>query len=256
MFGRYILEQPFARGAQAHVFCAEDKLTGRKCLIKFGDSVRKEAFLARELNHPYISKPFDFGVDNDRGNYAAYELLTYPTLTVWMKARPVNDLRKPALQIAEFLAYLHHRGWLYNDFKPDHFLVGEDGVNVIDLGLCSRLDPASQSTTYDGTFPFIAPERMIGRGSDQRSDIFAFGMMLLQLFFPREHWTSEPSLRVLQQLQRGVLRLILEKTAFGDDRVGGFAKNRFSSRSLEEVIAAICAQKFFIFSGQRICSIV
>src|SRR3990172_1543818 len=194
MLGRYIIEQPFATGSQARIFRAHDRLTGSKCLLKTGDAVRKEAFLSRELNHPYIAKPYDFGVCDEIGTYAVYEEIPYLSLSDWRRAKPSGDLRKTALEIAEVLCYIHHCGWLYNDFKPEHFLVGEDGVKVIDLGLCSRLENSSEShpCTYDGTFPFISPERLVGRSSDQRSDIFAFGILLLHLFFPEEDWAGEP----------------------------------------------------------------
>lgn len=206
MIGRYRIEGIFAEGAQARLYSARDLVTNdESCVLKTGTFVKEEALLALELNHPFITKPYDLGTLPEVGNYAAYPKLREPSIREWrLKDSNGEDFRRVVLQIAEFLSFLHHRGWLYHDFKPEHFLVGDDSVKVLDLGLCSRIRESQISKTFSGTFPYISPERLSGRECDVRSDIFGLGMMLLHMFYPEEDWSKKPSVSVLQQLQQKI----------------------------------------------------
>ncbi len=202
MPGRYVVGHPISFGSQSEVFYCYDRLSRNQCVLKIGSSVKKEGLLSRELNHPYIVKPFDLGTSDELGTYAAYPLAAGPSLAEW-KSR-VNDFRTPALQIAEFLSFLHHSGWVYNDFKPEHFRIEEDGLTVLDLGLCSPLHNHHLDSvkTYSGTFPFISPERLSGRAADLRSDLFALGILFHYLLFPESSIPHEPSLEVLRTIQK------------------------------------------------------
>jgi Nif-specific regulatory protein len=203
MLGRYEIQEIFSEGAQSRLYTAHDKITGEVCLLKSGPTIKDEALLALELNHPYIARPYDFGTLPDIGTYAAYPKFTEPDIRRWSKDHPKDEeFQRVILQIAEFLGFLHHRGWLYHDFKPEHFLVASDRIRVLDLGLSTRINQSGSLNTFSGTFPYISPERLIGRPTDHRSDIFAFGMMLSHLFFPEEDWSVEPSISALQQLQK------------------------------------------------------
>jgi transcriptional regulator with GAF, ATPase, and Fis domain/serine/threonine protein kinase/tetratricopeptide (TPR) repeat protein len=167
--------------------------------------VRAEALLSLQLSHPYIARPFDAGIDSQLGQYAAYPEYTETPLLEWSRASSAVELQRVALQIAEFLAFLHRRGWLYHDFKPEHFLVARQSIRVLDLGLAQPIQETSQ--TFSGTFPYIAPERLAGRKCDARSDIFALGMLLLHVLQPDELWDFEPSVEVLQNLQKRTRKL-------------------------------------------------
>ncbi|HEY7161728.1 MAG TPA: tetratricopeptide repeat protein, partial [Acidobacteriota bacterium] len=169
------------------------------------ESVHSEALIALQLSHPYVAAPFDAGSDSSLGKFVAYPEYTETPLLEWIRASSSSDLQRVALQIAEFLAFLHRRGWLYHDFKPEHFLVARQSIRVLDLGLAQRIQQTSQ--TFSGTFPYIAPERLAGRKCDARSDIFALGMLLLHALTPDEQWDFEPSLEVLQDLQKRTRKL-------------------------------------------------
>lgn len=196
---RYVLQDFYTSGAQSRVWKGLDKITGKIRIIKAGADVRKEALLARTLLHPLIAYPYDFGVDPEIGEYAVYPEFQGISALQWFKKNVEKDhLKKFVGQVAEFLSFLHQNGWLYNDFKPEHFLIHQKQVKVIDLGLCSELKNGGCSGTFSGTFPYISPERLNGRPFDQRSDIFAFGIMLLQLLLSEESVPVEPSHGALQ----------------------------------------------------------
>src|SRR5438105_1345028 len=199
MKGRYVLQQPFASGAQAKIFKAFDRFRKQNCLLKTGNSVLDEARLLQNLDHPFILQPYDWGIHPQTGAYAAYSDLIHPSVNLASQQRAF-DLKRFALQVAEFLSYLHGRGLLYNDFKPEHFLVDESGIKVIDFGLCSKKEESRDF--FAGTFPFVSPESLTGRKLDARSDLFAFGMMLQQLVLPQQMTPLQPDLSALQEIQQ------------------------------------------------------
>jgi transcriptional regulator with GAF, ATPase, and Fis domain/serine/threonine protein kinase/Flp pilus assembly protein TadD len=198
---RYDIEHLFAEGAQSRVYKARDRLTQQCCLLKTGSTVQQEALLTLQLNHPYIAQAFDCGLHPEIGQYAAYPLITDPPLVEWIKgSRRPEEIHRVAAQIAEFLAFIHARRLLYNDFKPEHFLIGNTEIKVIDLGLCELFTGSNRAATFSGTFPYISPERLAGRNYDHRSDLFALGMLLRRMFFPDEQWNMEPSVSALHTI--------------------------------------------------------
>ena len=196
---RYILSGLHTSGSQSKIWKALDRISGANRIVKTGLEIKREALLARSLLHPLIAFPYDFGVDPELGEYAVYPEFQGATSLQWVKANGGRDqLKTFAAQVAEFLCFLHQRGWLYNDFKPEHFLVDDNRLKVLDLGLCSESRGNSFSKTFSGTFPYISPERLNGRPFDQRSDIFAFGVLLLHLLLSEEEVPVEPSQGALQ----------------------------------------------------------
>ncbi|HET6267228.1 MAG TPA: protein kinase, partial [Acidobacteriota bacterium] len=199
MDGRYVIHGVFAEGAQARLYSAQDLISSQDCILKAGQTAKEEALLALEFNHPYVVQPFDCGIHPETGTYAAYPKIDAPFLLEWIRTRPSDDeLRRVAVQISEFVCFLHHRGYLYNDFKPEHFLISDQEIRVVDLGLCAPV--RERALVFSGTFPYISPERLMGRRHDQRSDVFAFGILLLHCFYPKEEWNLDPSLPALQEL--------------------------------------------------------
>lgn len=228
LLSRYQLAGVLAQGAQSRVLSAVEESTGTRCIVKVGSACREEALLCLELNHPYIVQPTDCGVDAEHGPFAVYPHVSGRQLSEVCRNDP-ERFQRAAFQIADFLAFLHHRGWLYNDFKPEHFLVGEKNVHVLDLGLCSPISKAGLST-YSGTFPYISPERLLGRPHDGRSDLYEFGLLLLGAFFPEKVPAVDPSINALLSFQelskrlRGKWRdLVMDLTAWEPNQRPGTA---------------------------------
>jgi serine/threonine protein kinase len=150
---RYQVHHLFAHGAQARLFRATDVVTGERCLLKVGEASHEEAFLALDLNHPFIQTPIDIGILPAIGRFAAYRECADPPFLTWLQKRPKDeDFLRVILQMTEFLSFLHHRGFLHNDFKPDHFLIGQEEIKVIDLGLCSGIRENVMPERFSGTF--------------------------------------------------------------------------------------------------------
>ena len=94
-------------------------------------------------------------------------------------------------QIADALEHAHRHGIIHRDLKPSNILLTKSGVKVLDFGLAKRqpVGPAtgeSHPTLTEGgailgTPRYMAPEQIEGKPADERSDIFAFGLLLYEM---------------------------------------------------------------------------
>jgi transcriptional regulator with GAF, ATPase, and Fis domain/serine/threonine protein kinase/tetratricopeptide (TPR) repeat protein len=204
---RYINPVAVGRGAQAQIWKTFDSITGLPCLIKTGAKVHAEALLTLNLSHPFIVTPFDVGEHEKFGEYAVYPEVQDKTLTNVLHSSSTKDeVKRITLQLLEFLSFLHNRGWLYNDFKPEHFLIGQQ-LRVVDFGLCEQINGQKTSACFSGTFPYISPEKFTGKPYDHRSDLFSLGMIMLRCFLPDENWDLPPSFNSLMKLQASSRKL-------------------------------------------------
>ncbi|HZK71290.1 MAG TPA: protein kinase, partial [Clostridia bacterium] len=146
----------------------------------------KEFDLGFTLEHPNIVRYLSKGTDKD-GIYILTEYIDGQTLSDFRLKNPdffkgEENIRKLLLQLLSALDYLHNRQIVHLDLKPDNILITNNGSNIklIDLGL-SYSDCYSEIT--GGTQSFGSPEQFFKPNLiDYRSDLYAFGKIVLYLF--------------------------------------------------------------------------
>ena len=208
--GPYEITGQIGAGGMGEVYRATDTRLGRDVAIKTlpaalaSDQDRlarfeREATLLAALNHPHIASIF--GLDEHEGSlYLAMELVEGETLEDRLKggALPVEESCRLALQIAEALEAAHDKGVVHRDLKPANVMVTGNGqVKVLDFGLAKAFStepeggtPANspalsvamtQAGLVLGTAGYMAPEQASGQPTDQRADIWAFGVVLYEM---------------------------------------------------------------------------
>lgn len=208
IFGdRYQLTERIAEGGMAGVYRATDQRLHHSVAVKvlherlrvepgIAERFRQEALTAAKLNHPHIVRVTDQGTDAPTGlPYLVMEFIEGNTLRTvlnyWRKLTPPTALVYAA-SIVSGLAASHEAGLVHRDMKPENVLVSRDGViKVTDFGL-SR--PATQHTSADvlvGTVAYVSPELVTGEKADERSDIYAVGIMLFEMLTGRQPFTGE-----------------------------------------------------------------
>src|SRR6267142_1054310 len=162
----------------------------------------QEARTVSNLNHPNILTVYEFG-QTDSGLFIATEYIDGVTLREHLSGRRLKliDILDLAIQIVAALNAAHEAGVTHRDLKPENVMVRRDQiVKVLDFGLAKLTAPSSIFSGKEidseagtkvfvqtepglvmGTVSYMSPEQSVGRGIDQRTDIWSFGVLLYEM---------------------------------------------------------------------------
>jgi serine/threonine-protein kinase len=214
--GRYRLVERLGEGGTAVVWRAHDEILDRSVAIKvlsagyasdarFRARIRAEARAAARLSHPHITNVHDYGESTSGDEpvpYVVMELLSGPTLAERMRSGPlpVSDALRIATQVAQALAAAHAGGLVHCDIKPANVVVTPDGAKVVDFGIAAvagRKDPLDTGNQIWGTPAYVAPERLLGRGTAGAADVYALGILLYHALTGSLPWRAETATQML-----------------------------------------------------------
>ena len=147
--------------------------------------LKKEFELATLLDHPNIVKVVAKEMDPEIGPCIVMEYVDGVTLDEFLVTKPSAAVRKKVVeQMVDALCYIHGKQIIHRDLKPSNILVARNGNNVkiIDFGLSDADDYAILKQPA-GTMKYMAPEQMQPDVKiDGRADIYAFGLVLREIF--------------------------------------------------------------------------
>ncbi len=141
--------------------------------------LRREYEMGKTLSHACIVSTLAFEENTPVGPAIVLEYIDGVTLGEYKSAVPEHLLH----DILDGVDYLHHRGILHNDLKPDNILINKLGhARIIDFGLSSSYD-SSYTGVIGGSEGFTAPEILQGEGyAGASSDIYSLGLIIQLLF--------------------------------------------------------------------------
>jgi eukaryotic-like serine/threonine-protein kinase len=206
--GRYRLQRRLGRGAMGEVWAAYDQTLKRDVAIKLfspagaDDHGTLERFeievrATAELKHPNTVRIYDSGMTADDRGFYAMELLDGMDLSRLVKTEgflPPGRAARIIHQAARALAEAHGNGIVHRDIKPANIFLaslgGEpDFVKVLDFGIAKMRRAEGDSLTKHGgiagTPGYIAPEVILSRPADPRSDIYSLGAVMYFLLAGR-----------------------------------------------------------------------
>ena len=188
--GPYELVHEIGRGGFGVVWEARDARTGSHVAFKAvragalaaarEERLLAEAEVAARLAHPSIVKLLDVG-RTERGPFLVYELLRGWTLGERLARGPIplEDTFRVGTSVAAAIAHAHSRGVVHRDLTPGNvFLCGAGDVKVLDFGLAHAF---GQRRAGGGTPTYMAPEQWRGAPEDERTDVFALGVILFRM---------------------------------------------------------------------------
>ena len=153
----------------------------------YADLIRREYELSIALSHPYIVSVFTYEDVTPVGPGIVMEYIDGYTLTEFLAQNPSRKLRRRAVdQLLDAVAYLHKKGIVHNDLKPDNILISrvDNTLKIIDFGLSDN----DAYFLYKGlgcTPQYASPELKANKQTDCRSDIYSLGLLMREILGKR-----------------------------------------------------------------------
>jgi tRNA A-37 threonylcarbamoyl transferase component Bud32 len=190
--GRYRIVGRLGKGEMGEVYRADDLKLGQVVALKFlppdvdRDAARltqlhSEVRMARQVSHPNVCRVYD--IDEVEGHtFLSMEYVDGEDLASLLRRIgrfPEDRALAIARQMCAGLAAAHERGVIHRDFKPANVMLDAAGkVRITDFGLAGAAGEAIRA----GTPAYMAPEQLAGAEVTARSDIYALGLVLYEVF--------------------------------------------------------------------------
>ncbi len=195
--GQYTVEREIGKGGNARIYLARDadgcpvalKILHPELLVSVAaDRFLREIKLAKQLDHPHISRLLDSG----EREWLVYYVMTYiegPTLREHLARvgrMGVAETLRLAGDLLDALDHAHAHGIVHRDVKPDNVVLAESGAVLLDFGIAravaaSGSDRLTRSGIAVGTSTYMSPEQITAlKEIDLRSDLYALGVVLYE----------------------------------------------------------------------------
>lgn len=148
--------------------------------------VHREVKVQSAMRHPNILRLFDF-LEDDTHIYMLLELACGGGLIELMQQYPYQRLPENLGgwifgQVVDGVSYLHARGCIHRDLKPDNVLLGEQYcAKVCDFGWCADLNEGNPRRTTCGTLDYMAPEVLLNEPHSLPVDLWSLGVLLYEI---------------------------------------------------------------------------
>ena len=207
--GRFLIHAKLGAGGMGQVYRAEDTKLRRQVALKrvvgndaeAAERILREARRASTLNSEHIASVYD--VLEEHGEFfIVMEYVEGETLRRRQR-RPItlDQFLEIATQCADGLRSAHQGGIIHCDIKPENIMLTPSSlVKILDFGLAKHLPRSEQSSTLDitsavaGTLAYMAPEVLLGKLPDPRTDIFSLGVVFYEMLTQHHPFLSKDGL--------------------------------------------------------------
>ncbi|MEO0483005.1 MAG: serine/threonine-protein kinase [Planctomycetota bacterium] len=198
--GRYRVMSKIGAGAMGEVYRAEDLKLHQDVALKFLPAVfsrnedRRRRFIdevtnARKVSHPNVCRVHDLG-EYDGRVFLSMEYVDGDDLSALLRRvgrLPEERALELARQLCAGIGAAHRAGVLHRDLKPGNVMIdGKGALKILDFGLAVATQRIKAPDVRAGTPAYMAPEQLAGTEVTERSDLYAMGLVLYQMFTGRQ----------------------------------------------------------------------
>src|SRR3954451_3726136 len=189
--------------AVALKFLPETTASDERALVRFYNEVR----VARQVTHPNVCRVYDVG-QAEGLHYISMELVDGEDLGSLLRRigrLPVDKGVETARKLCAGLAAAHEKGVLHRDLKPANVMIDGRGQAIImDFGVAGLAEQL-QADVRSGTPAYMSPEQLAGTEVTVRSDIYALGLVLYEIFTGKRAFDVKTLTDLIEQHQSGTL---------------------------------------------------
>jgi serine/threonine-protein kinase len=204
---RYRIIALLGKGGMGEVYRADDLTLGQAVALKFLpdeaardegllERFRNEVRMARRVSHPNVCRVYDVG-DVDGQTFFTMEYVDGEDLASLLRRigrLPPDKALDIARHLCAGLAAAHAKGVLHRDLKPANIMLdGRGQVVITDFGLAGVADDIRGPEVRSGTPAYMAPEQLAGKEVSTRSDIYALGLVLYEVFTGKRAFAETPA---------------------------------------------------------------
>ena len=197
--GRYRVIGLLGRGGMGEVYRATDLALAQSVALKIlpeeaaANQVLLERFhnevrIARQVSHPNVCRVYDIG-EADGLPFISMEYVDGEDLTSLLQRigrLPSDKALEISRKLCAGLAAAHERGVIHRDLKPQNIMLDKRGqVVIMDFGLAAVADSLRGAEARNGTPAYMSPEQLRGDSVSAKSDIYALGLIVYELFTGR-----------------------------------------------------------------------
>lgn len=213
---RYEILERIGSGGMSDVYKAKCHKLNRYVAIKvlkpeysedktFVSKFRAEAQAAAGLMHANIVNVYDVGEENGI-YYIVMELVEGITLKKYIEKKGVLGVREAvsiAIQVAQGIDAAHKHNIVHRDIKPQNIIISKEGkVKVTDFGIARAASSNTINSSVMGSVHYISPEQARGGYSDEKSDIYSFGITLYEMLTGKVPFEGDTTVSIaLQHIQ-------------------------------------------------------
>jgi serine/threonine-protein kinase len=215
--GRYRIISLLGRGGMGEVYRATDLTLSQPVALKFlpdsgPDHLRalerfhNEVRIARQVSHPNVCRVYDVG-EADGMPYISMEYVDGEDLASLLQRigrLPAGKALEIARKTCAGVAAAHDKGVIHRDLKPANIMLDRRGqVVVMDFGLAAVADQLRGSEARSGTPAYMAPEQLRGEQVTAKSDIYALGMVLYEIFTGKRAYEAASMAELIRMQESG-----------------------------------------------------
>jgi serine/threonine-protein kinase len=212
--GRYRIIGLLGRGGMGEVYRATDLMLGQSVALKFLpqeaasnprllERFHGEVRVARQVSHPNVCRVYDIG-EIEGMPFISMEYVDGEDLSdllLRIGRLPADKALETARKLCAGLAAAHDRGVIHRDLKPQNIMMNKRGeVVIMDFGLAAIADQLSGAEVRNGTPAYMAPEQLKGSEVTAKSDIYALGLVLYEIFTGKKPFDAK-NVRQLLEMQ-------------------------------------------------------
>ena len=193
--GKYRIRSFIGTGGMAHIYEASDLIRQKECVVKIMlpelikdpnslERFKREAKIESNFNHPNIVEIWGYGEIENRPYYVM-ELIKGQTIRQKLKFGYSFSLKETldiGSKVASALSYVHQRGIVHADIKPDNIYILQRGeIKIFDFGIAFDENEKDFKKDVVGSPFYLAPEITLNKEYSARSDIYALGVTLYEM---------------------------------------------------------------------------